>query len=90
VVRFTNLPGECTIRIYTTSGDLVKILHHRDRGTHPGAQPLELGGTETWDFTNESPGAGAGSSGQLIAAGVYVWHVESAVGEQVGKLVFIH
>jgi hypothetical protein len=90
VVKFTHLPNECTIRIYTTSGDLVKVIHHSDTDTEEGAQPLELGGTATWDFTNESPGAGVGSSGQLIASGVYVWHVESPVGEQVGKLVFIH
>jgi hypothetical protein len=50
-----------------------------------------VGGTETWDFTNESPGMSqTAASGQLIASGVYVWHVESAVGEQVGKLVFIY
>ena len=89
-VKFTHLPDECDIRIYTTSGDLLKHIHHLDHKLAEGSQPLELGGTETWDFTNESPGSVAGSSGQLIASGVYVWHVESAVGEQVGKLVFIH
>jgi len=86
-VRFTHLPNVCTIRIYTTSGDLVKTIKHKDTNT----QPLDVGGTETWDFTNESPGSsGTAISGQLIASGVYVWHVESPVGEAVGKLVFIH
>jgi hypothetical protein len=87
-VKFTHLPHECTIRIYTTSGDLVKVIEHNQSAT--GAQPLAEGGTATWDFTNESPGSLPGSSGQLIASGVYVWHVDSPVGEQVGKLVFIH
>ncbi len=91
VVKFTHLPDECTIRIYTTSGDLVKTIHHKSRS--PGVQkdqPLAAGGTATWDFTNESPGMAAGSAGQSIASGVYIWHVESAVGEQVGKLVVIY
>ncbi len=86
-VRFTHLPNECTIRIYTVAGDLVKVIRHRDTNT----QPLDQGGTETWDFTNESPGsAGTAISGQLVASGVYIYHVESPVGEAVGKLAFIY
>jgi hypothetical protein len=86
-VKFTHLPNECTIRIYTLAGDLVKVIKHKDTRV----RPLDEGGTETWDFTNESPGMSASAaSGQLIASGVYVWHVESPVGEQVGKLVFIY
>jgi hypothetical protein len=86
-VRFTHLPNECTIRIYTLAGDLVKVIKHKDTKT----LPLDEGGTETWDFTNESPGsARTAISGQLIASGVYIYHVESPVGEAVGKLVFIY
>jgi hypothetical protein len=86
-VRFTHLPNECTIRIYTLAGDLVKVIKHKDTNL----QPLDQGGTETWDFTNQSPGASqTQSSGQLIASGVYVYHVQSPVGECVGKFVFIH
>jgi len=29
-INFFNLPGKCTIRIYTFSGDLVKIIEHTD------------------------------------------------------------
>ncbi len=86
-VRFTHLPNECTIRIYTVAGDLVKVIRHTDTRT----QPLDQGGTETWDFTNESPGStGTAMSGQLVASGVYIYHVESKVGEAVGKLAFIY
>ena len=86
-VRFTHLPSECVIRIYTVAGDLVKVIRHTDTGT----QPLDKAGTETWDFTNESPGsAGTAISGQLVASGVYIYHVESKVGEAVGKLAFIY
>jgi hypothetical protein len=86
-VRFTHLPNECTIRIYTVAGDLVKVIRHTDTRT----KPLDQAGTETWDFTNESPGStGAAVSGQLIASGVYIYHVESKVGEAVGKLAVIY
>jgi hypothetical protein len=86
-VKFTHLPSECTIRIFTMAGDLVKVIKHKETKT----LPLDEGGTETWDFTNESPGSsGTAISGQLIASGVYVYHVESAVGEATGKLVFIY
>jgi hypothetical protein len=85
-VRFTHLPAECVIRIFSTSGDLVKTINHTS--TPEGGLPLEAGGTATWDFTNDS--GSAQTSGQLVASGVYVYHVESAVGEAVGKLVFIH
>jgi hypothetical protein len=86
-VRFTHLPNECTIRIYTVAGDLVKVIRHTDTRT----LPLDQGGTETWDFTNESPGStGTAISGQLVASGVYIYHVESKVGEAVGKLAFIY
>jgi len=86
-VRFTHLPSECTIRIYTVAGDIVKVIKHTDTKT----KPLDQAGTETWDFTNESPGStGTAVSGQLVASGVYIYHVESKVGEAVGKLAFIY
>jgi len=86
-VRFTHLPSECIIRIYTVAGDLVKVIRHTETMT----QPLDQAGTETWDFTNESPGMSqTAASGQLIASGVYIYHVESKVGEAVGKLAVIY
>jgi hypothetical protein len=41
-IQFTHLPDECTIRIYTLSGDLVREIEHDD-GT----------GTEDWDLLNK-------------------------------------
>jgi hypothetical protein len=80
-VKFTHLPSEWTIRIFTTSGDLVKQLEWNDTDRQP-EKLMDRGGTASWDFVNES--------GQLIASGVYVWVVESPVGDCTGKLVFIH
>ena len=41
-IQFTNLPGDCEIRIFTLAGDLIKTLEHN--ATH---------GTETWDLRAE-------------------------------------
>lgn len=80
-LAFTGLPAECEIRIYTMAGDLVKLIKHRATKSDIGAQPGELGGTETWNLLN--------SSDQLIATGVYVFHVKSDVGEAVGKFAIV-
>ncbi|MGE5498723.1 MAG: hypothetical protein ACM3Q2_11660, partial [Syntrophothermus sp.] len=38
-IVWTNLPARCTIRIYTTSGDLIRTLEHDNQGS----------GEETWN-----------------------------------------
>lgn len=77
-IKFTHLPNSCKIRIFTTAGDLVKVIEHKDTNK----QPLDEGGTATWDLVNDY--------GQLIASGVYLFHVESKNGEFTGKFMFIH
>jgi hypothetical protein len=69
-LAFTNLPGECTIKIFTIDGDLVKVLQHH--GT---------GGTAYWDVRSDF--------NQMVATGVYFYHVESSFGEKVGKFAII-
>jgi hypothetical protein len=82
-IKFINLPTECTIRIYNFSGVLVKTLKHSATKTvDPGNVPLESGGDETWDLLTES--------GQKPAPGIYLFHVESNVGNQIGKFVIIY
>ncbi len=82
-IKFINLPTECTIRIYNFSGVLVKTLRHSATKTaDPGNVPLESGGDETWDLLTES--------GQKPAPGIYLFHVESNVGNQIGKFVIIY
>ncbi|GBD93898.1 hypothetical protein BMS3Abin05_01493 [bacterium BMS3Abin05] len=41
---FTHLPSECTIKIYTVTGELVRKLDHKDLDS----------GQEFWDLRNES------------------------------------
>ncbi len=69
-IMFINLPGKCTIRIYTLSGDLVKTLYHED-GTSQ----------ESWNQVSEN--------NQLIFSGVYLYAVESDMGNKIGKFVII-
>jgi flagellar hook assembly protein FlgD len=72
-ITFSNLPSECTIKIYTVSGHLVRALSHSDL-----AGPV---GQEKWD--------GNTSSGDHAASGVYLWRVESSADSKNGKLMVI-
>ena len=75
LIHFANLPHDCTIRIYTLSGDLVKeIEHHLPAGDQTAQH-------ETWDVLNRD--------GVVITTGVYLWHVQSDQGDQLGKVVII-
>lgn len=76
-IAFINLPSECTIRIYTLAGDLVKVIEHRATD-----EESDKGGMEFWDLLN--------MHNQIVASGVYIFHVESKVGNQVGKFVILH
>ncbi|MCK5126894.1 MAG: hypothetical protein KAR42_11620 [candidate division Zixibacteria bacterium] len=69
-LQFVNLPNECTIRVYTLAGELIRQLDH-DNGT----------GTEEWDLLSESY--------KGIAAGVYLFNVESQYGNYNGKFAVI-
>jgi hypothetical protein len=78
-VKFINLPSQCTIRIFNLNGELVRTLTHT--ATSTGAVSNNLGGDEWWDVLSENR--------QLVASGVYIFHIESDVGEQVGKFVIV-
>ncbi|OGC42209.1 hypothetical protein A2Y85_00220 [candidate division WOR-3 bacterium RBG_13_43_14] len=83
-IRFINLPSECTVRIFTLNGDLVRtIRHHHTLDVDEGEQPVtnSAGGDEAWDLLSENR--------QLVASGIYIFHVQSDVGEQIGKFVVI-
>ena len=42
----------------------------------------DIGGTEVWNLLNRADA--------LVASGVYVFYVESKVGNQIGKFAVIH
>ncbi len=72
-IFFMNIPPQCTIRIYTTNGELIRTLEHD--GTL-------LNGTEPWDLlTSEGLEVSYGIYIYHIDAGEY--------GEKVGKFAII-
>ncbi|MFH1699008.1 MAG: hypothetical protein ABIE07_00340 [Candidatus Zixiibacteriota bacterium] len=74
-IHFANLPPICTIRIYTVDGDLVRELKHFYPDGGPGSQE------ETWNVISRNT--------QAITTGMYIWHVRSDMGDQIGKLVIM-
>jgi hypothetical protein len=78
-LRFTNLPDECTIRIYTVAGNLVKTLEHKVEAT---AASAIQGGTEKWDVLTDN--------NQRPASGIYIYHIETPDGDtKTGKFALI-
>lgn len=78
-VKFTGLPGTCTIRIFTVAGDLVRTLRHNAGSNNDrlNTNPLDNNfdataaqtSTEVWDLLNET--------GDGVASGMYVALVEA-------------
>jgi hypothetical protein len=90
-IKFIHLPGNCTIRIFTVSGDLVRILQHNSTSNNnrPGfgpysdesAAPLETS-LESWDLRNDR--------GRLVASGIYIAAIEArGIGRQLVKFAVI-
>ncbi len=69
-IRFAGLPGNCTIRIFTTNGDFVHEIIH-DNG----------GGDEDWNLRTED--------NQYVVSDVYIYTIESDLGDHVGKFIII-
>ena len=83
-LKFINLPHNCTIRIFNLNGELVRtILHTHTYEPELGQESVinNAGGDEWWDLLNNER--------QIVANGVYIYHVRSGIGEQVGKMVII-
>ena len=78
-VEFRNLPEQATIRIYTTMGEVVRILEHGPD------QRGNVSGSAEWDQRSDS--------GLLVAPGLYIYHVESRTeglnASFTGKLMII-
>ncbi len=74
-IHFYNLPKICTIRIYTLSGDLVEQIEHYNPGGGPESQH------ERWNMISRNT--------QAVVTGIYIYHVASDMGEQLGKIVII-
>lgn len=66
-ILFLNVPSKCTIRIFTESGDLVKVIDHEGSGDASwGNIPEEHSATET---------------GQIVVSGIYIAFIETPDGK---------
>jgi len=77
-VVFINLPEKCTIRIFSTSGQLLRTLEHSEV-VATGERAV---GTMRWDLRNEN--------NLPVASGFYFAHVDApGVGEKIIKLAIV-
>ena len=67
-IVFYGLPPQCTISIYTQSGDLVEKLEHTDGS-----------GDEAWGTLWQERMTSA--TGQVVVSGLYIAHVETPEGQ---------
>jgi hypothetical protein len=83
IIKFVNLPTRAIIRIYSSSGVLVRVLEHNSesRGVND-ENPSVLGGSETWDVRNRN--------NQVVASGVYFYHIESGDARRVGRFTVVN
>ncbi|OGC90235.1 MAG: hypothetical protein A2142_06150 [candidate division Zixibacteria bacterium RBG_16_48_11] len=74
LLHFVQLPGPCKIRIYTLDGDEVAVIDNTGPNSPNNSEV-------NWNMIS--------SNGQEVVAGIYIYHVESARGSQIGKFVLI-
>jgi hypothetical protein len=83
VIRFVNLPTQAIIRIYSSSGVLVRVLTHNSLQRGASDQDVTvLGGEETWDVRNRN--------NQVVASGVYFYHIEAGGARRVGRFTVVN
>ena len=73
MLKFTHLPEECTIRIFNVAGELIVTLHHDANSSIPSE--------EQWNLRSDE--------NREVAPGLYLYHVQSNLGDNTGKLVII-
>jgi len=73
VLKFVNLPADCIIRIYSSSGVLVSMVEHHS---------ASFGGSVDWNLRNRN--------NQVVASGVYFYHVESGDARRVGRFTVVN
>ena len=80
-IRFTKLPPECTINIYTVNGEHVQKLEHIDL-TGRDSNEIYSGGEAVWDLRTVN--------NQEIAPGLYIFTVQAAgMEDHIGKFAVV-
>jgi hypothetical protein len=83
IIRFVNLPTQAIIRIYSSSGVLVRVLTHNSNQRGDRDEDVSvLGGETTWDVRNRN--------NQVVASGVYFYHIESGDARRVGRFTVVN
>jgi hypothetical protein len=83
IIRFVNLPTQAIIRIYSSSGVLVRVLEHNSTQRAGDDETVStLGGEETWDVRNRN--------NQVVASGVYFFHIEAGDARRVGRFTVVN
>ena len=80
VLKFVNLPQDAIIRIYSASGVLVRILEHH--GGAYSATTVSQGNETQWDLRNRN--------NQVVASGVYFYHIEAGDARRVGRFTVVN
>ena len=87
-IKFVNLPAKAIIRIYSSSGVLVNVLENPGNtcqnfdNLFPGAADNPSGGECSWNVRNRN--------NQVVASGVYFYHIESGDARRVGRFTVVN
>jgi hypothetical protein len=80
VMKFVGLPDRAIIRIYSASGVLVRLLEHN--GATYSSTSTSQGSEMDWDLRNRN--------NQVVASGVYFYHVEAGSARRVGRFTVVN
>jgi hypothetical protein len=80
VLKFVGLPQDAIIRIYSVSGVLVRMLEHH--GGQYSSTSNSQGSEINWDLRNRN--------NQVVASGVYFYHVEAGDARRVGRFTVVN
>jgi hypothetical protein len=87
-IKFVNLPAKAIIRIYSSSGVLVNVLENPGTtcqnfdNLFAGAADNPTGGECSWNVRNRN--------NQVVASGVYFYHIESGDARRVGRFTVVN
>jgi hypothetical protein len=80
ILKFVGLPERAIIRIYSVSGVLVRMLEHDAARYDPTS--ISQGNEINWDLRNRN--------NQVVASGVYFYHVEAGDARRVGRFTVVN
>ena len=80
ILKFVGLPQDAIVRIYSASGILVRMLEHH--GGQYSSTSNSQGSELDWDLRNRN--------NQVVASGVYFYHVEAGDARRVGRFTVVN